>query len=105
MKRLIAGIVAGLMLALPLSASAQSISQDKVQHFGAGVAIDSAEKVIFPNWTPFERFLGVAAIAGGKEWYDHNHSDRHSAEWKDFAATCLGGLAGEGCIWLIHKTW
>jgi hypothetical protein len=104
MKRLIAGLVAGLVLALPLSASA-SIPQDKAQHFGAGVAIDATEAAIFPKWTPLERFLGVAAIAGGKEWYDHNHSDRHSAEWKDFAATCLGGLTGEGCVWLIHKRW
>lgn len=104
MKKLIAGIVAGLVLALPLFANA-SIPQDKAQHFGAGVVIDSAEAVIFPKWTPLERFLGVAAIAGAKEWYDSRHSDRHSAEWKDFAATCLGGLTGEGCIWIVHKTW
>jgi hypothetical protein len=105
MKRLIAGLVAGFVLALPLSASASAIDKDKAEHFGAGVAIDSAEAVIFPKWTPFERFLGVVAIAGAKEWYDRNHSDRHSAEWKDFAATCLGGLTGEGCIGLVHKTW
>ena len=105
MKRLIAGLVAGLVLALSLSCSATGIDKDKAQHFGAGIAIDAAEAVIFPKWTPFERFLGVAAIAGGKEWYDHNHSDRHSAEWNDFAATCLGGLIGEGTIWIVHKTW
>jgi len=105
MKKLIAGLTAGLVLALPLSASAGTIEKDKAEHFGAGVAIDAAEAVIFPKWTPFERFLGVAAIAGAKEWYDHNHSDRHTADWKDFAATCLGGITGEGCIWLIHKTW
>ena len=105
MKRLIAGLVAGLVLSLPLSAEASTIEKDKMEHFGAGVAIDATEAVIFPKWTPFERFLGVAAIAGCKEWYDHNHSDRHTADWKDFAATCIGGLTGEGCIWLIHKTW
>jgi hypothetical protein len=105
MKKLIAVIVAGLVLALPLSCQASTIDKDKAEHFGAGVAIDSAEAVIFPKWTPFERFLGVVAIAGAKEWYDRNHSDRHSAEWKDFAATCLGGLTGEGTIWIVHKTW
>lgn len=105
MKRLIAGLVAGLVLALPLSASAGTFEKDKAEHFGAGVAIDTAEAVIFPKWTPFERFLGVVAVAGAKEWYDHNHSDRHSAEWKDFAATALGGATGEGCIWLVRKTW
>jgi uncharacterized protein YfiM (DUF2279 family) len=105
MKKLIAVIVAGIVLSLPLSASASAIEKDKAEHFGAGMAIDTAEAVIFPKWTPFERFLGVAAIAGAKEWYDSRHSDRHSAEWKDFAATCLGGLTGEGCIWIVHKTW
>lgn len=105
MKKLIAVIVAGLVLSLPLTAEASAIDKDKAEHFGAGVAIDTAEAVIFPKWTPFERFLGVVAIAGAKEIYDRNHSDRHSAEWKDFAATCIGGLTGEGCIWLIHKTW
>ena len=75
-----------------------------MEHFGAGVAIDAAESVIFPRWTPFERFLGVATIAGCKEWYDSNHSG-HSAEWGDFAATCIGGLTGEGAVWLVHKDW
>lgn len=49
MKKLIAGIVAGLVLALPLSASAGTIEKDKAEHFGAGVAIDTAEAVIFPK--------------------------------------------------------
>jgi hypothetical protein len=105
MKRLIAAITAGLVLSLPLSCQASTIDKDKAEHFGAGVAVDAAEAVIFPKWTPFERFLGVVAIAGAKEIYDHNHSDRHSAEWKDFAATCLGGLTGEGAIWIVHKEW
>ena len=40
MKRLIAGLVAGLMLALPLSASAQGIGEDKYKHAGvAGVFV------------------------------------------------------------------
>lgn len=104
MKRLIAAMVAGWVLALPLSASASAIDKDKMEHFGAGVAIDAAESVIFPRWTPFERFLGVAAIAGCKEWYDSNH-DGHSAEWGDFAATCIGGITGEGVVWIVQKTW
>ena len=104
MKRKIAAIVAGLVLALPLSASASTIDKDKAEHFGAGVAIDATEAVVFPKWTPFERFLGVVAIAGAKEIYDHNHNG-HSAEWEDFGATILGGMTGEGAIWLIHRTW
>ena len=105
MKRLIAGIVAGLVLALPLSASASTINKDKAEHFAAGMGIDYVGAALCPKSTPFERFLAVAVVAGLKEVYDHNHSDRHSAEWKDFAATCLGGLTGEGAIWLIHKEW
>ena len=105
MKKLIAAITAGIVLSLPLSAEASAVDKDKAEHFGAGMAVDYAEAALFPHWTPFERFLGVVAIAGAKEIYDHNHSDRHSAEWKDFAATCLGGLTGEGTIWLIHKEW
>jgi hypothetical protein len=105
MKRLIAGLVAGLVLSLPLTAEASAIDKDKMEHFGAGIAIDGVGAALCPKSTPFERFLAVAVVAGLKEVYDHNHSDRHSAEWKDFAATCLGGLTGEGCIWLVHKTW
>ena len=84
---------------------AAGIDQDKAQHFGAGVTIDAVEAVAFPKWTPLERLLGVAAIAGAQEWYDHNHSRSHSAESKDFAATVLGGMTAEGCVWLICKTW
>lgn len=103
MKKIVAFTAAVLMLGQQLCYGA-GIDQDKAQHFGAGVAIDMTEAALFPKWTPFERFLGVVAVAGCKEWYDHNHSG-HSAEWKDFAATCLGGMTGEGTIWLVHKTW
>lgn len=89
---------------IPSSCYASSIDKDKGEHALAGFAIDTAESAIFPHWTPFERFLGVAAIAGCKEWYDSNH-DGHSAEWGDFAATCIGGLTGEGTVWLVHRTW
>ena len=105
MKRLIAVITAGLVLALPLSASASAFEKDKAEHFAAGMMIDYVGAAMCPKSTALERVLAVAVVAGAKEWYDHNHSDRHSADWKDFAATCIGGLTGEGCIWLIHKEW
>lgn len=104
MKKRICAMMAALMM-MPSFCCASAIEKDKAEHFGAGVAVDYAEAALFPKWTPFERFLGVVAIAGAKEIYDHNHSDRHSAEWKDFAATCLGGLTGEGTIWIVHTTW
>jgi hypothetical protein len=54
MKRLIAGLVAGLVLAPPLSTSASAIEKDKVEHFGAGMAVDYAESALFPKWTPLD---------------------------------------------------
>lgn len=57
MKKLIAIIAAVLMLGQSLC-YAGGIEKDKAEHFGAGVAIDTAEAVIFPKWTPLERFLG-----------------------------------------------
>ena len=104
MKRLIAGLVAGLVLALPLSAEASAIEKDKAEHFGAGMAVDYAEAALFPKWTPLERFLGVVAIGGAKEWYDHNHPSRHSADWGDIAADAVGAVSAEGTIWLVHKS-
>lgn len=103
MNKAIAVIGTVLML-IPSSCYASSIDKDKGEHFAAGMAIDMVESGVFPHWTPFERVLGVAVVAGCKEWYDSNH-DGHSAEWGDFAATCIGGLTGEGTVWLVHKTW
>jgi len=102
--RFIVAIMAAVLMLGQSLCYASSIDKDKGEHFAAGMAIDTAEAAIFPKWTPFERFLGVAAIAGCKEWYDSNH-DGHSAEWGDFAATCIGGLTGEGTVWLVHRTW
>lgn len=104
MKKRICSLMAVLML-VPSIYCASAIDKDKMEHFYAGVAIDGVGAVLCPNSKPFERFLAVAVVAGLKEVYDHNHSDRHSAEWLDFTATCLGGLTGEGCIWIVHKTW
>jgi uncharacterized protein YfiM (DUF2279 family) len=107
MKKLIAAMVAGLMLALP-SASAQSIPSDKAQHIGASAAIGLvlAETKPFKKWKPWQRVLfNVCVIGGAKEWYDSRHPSSHSAEWGDIAADVVGAASAEGVVWLVHKTW
>jgi hypothetical protein len=108
MKKLIAGLVAGLVLALPLSASATGIDKDKAQHIGACYAAELTlrEMKPFRNWKPWQRVLFTTVVIGGaKEWYDHNHPSSHSAEWGDIAADFIGASGAEGTIWLVHKTW
>lgn len=110
MKKLVASVVAGLMLALPLSAQAGGINihQDKAQHIGASAAIGLvlAETKPFKRWKPWQRVLfNVVAIGGAKEWYDSRHPGSHSAEWGDIGADFVGAASAEGTLWLIHKTW
>jgi hypothetical protein len=88
MKHLIAGITAGLMLALPLTANAASISDfpaDKAAHFGVSYVIcDQLERNCGFNkfWAGFT----TLAIGAAKEALD-DHWDGG-----DFAADCAGVL-------------
>ena len=109
MKRLIAVITAGIVLSLPLSASAGiSNNHDKVAHVGASAAVGvfMAKNKPFCKWKPWQRVLAnVAVVGGGKELYDHKHPSKHSAEWGDIAADAVGAVSAEGVVWLVHKTW
>ncbi len=108
MKRLIAGIVAGLVLALPLTASASINNHDKAAHIGASTAVGIvlAQNKPFNKWKPWQRVLfNVVVIGGGKEWFDSRHPNRHTAEWGDIAADAVGAVSAEGVVWLVHKTW
>lgn len=100
--------MAGLVLTLPLSASAQGIHHDKAQHIGASYAAELTlrEMKPFSKWKPWQRVLFTTVVIGGaKEWYDHNHPSAHSAEWGDIAADAIGAAGAEGTVWLLHKTW
>lgn len=108
MKKLIAAITAGLVLALPLSAEASMNNHDKAAHIGASAAagIVLAQNKPFCKWKPWQRVLfNVVVIGGGKEWYDSRHPSKHSAEWGDIAADAVGAVSAEGVIWFVHKTW
>ena len=83
------------------------VSDDKAAHIGASAAVGLvlAQNKPFCKWKPWQRALfNVAIIGGAKEWYDHNHPGRHSAEWGDIAADTVGAIGAEGCVWLIHKS-
>jgi uncharacterized protein YfiM (DUF2279 family) len=104
MKRLIAGLVAVLMLTpSPCYAS----SMDKALHISASAVTETvlAHNKPFCKWKPWQRSLfNVAVIGGGKEWYDSKH-DGHAAEWGDIAADAIGAVSAEGVVWIVHKTW
>ena len=73
--------------------------EDKRQHLYAGALIAglTSGATIPIRLTTGERFLvtmgAVTSIALAKEAYDRTCPDRHTCDWKDAAATVLGGLA------------
>jgi hypothetical protein len=103
MKKLIAGITAGLVLALPLTASAQSIAPDKQKHAGVGAALNLGLQAAGVKKETAWCIAGAVFI--GKELYDARHRDRHTPELADIGAGVAGVLVSEGCVWLIHKRW
>lgn len=86
-----------LILALTLSLNA-GVAGDKFMHAGAGFVIYVgclvATDVLHRSKENVWMCLIPVAVAGvGKEVYDHNHPDNHTAEWQDAAATMLIPLA------------
>jgi hypothetical protein len=103
MKKLIAVIVAGLVLALPLSASAQGIGEDKYKHAGVGAALNLGLQAVGVKKQTAWCITGAVLI--GKELYDARHRDRHTPELADIGAGVAGVFVSEGMIWIVHKTW
>jgi hypothetical protein len=100
MKRLIAGLVAGLVLALPLSASAQGIGEDKYKHAGVGAALNLGLQAVGVKKETAWCIAGAVFI--GKELYDARHRDRHTPELADIGAGVVGLIASEGMIRIVH---
>lgn len=93
-----------LLLTTPASAK---IQRDKYIHAGVCYAIEYTLKDVkpFSKWKPWQRALfTTAVIGGGKEWYDHNHPSKHSADWGDIAADAVGAFGAEGVMWIVHKS-
>jgi hypothetical protein len=100
MKKLIAGIVAGLVLALPLSASAQGIGEDKYKHAGVGAALNLGLQAAGVKKETAWCIAGAVFV--GKELYDARHRDRHTPELADIGAGVVGLIASEGMIRIVH---
>ena len=99
------GVLIGLLASMPLT-HAQGIGHDKYDHAVAcyGVEYTLSECKPFKAWKPWQRALFTTAVfGGGKEWYDHNHPEHHTAEWGDIAADAVGAFGAEGAFWLVHK--
>ena len=90
MKRLIAGLVAGLVLALPLTASAQGIGEDKYKHAGVGAALNLGLQAVGVKKETAWCITGAVLV--GKELYDARHRDRHTPELADIGAGVAGGI-------------
>ena len=104
MRRL--AIITAALLMLTPTVSAMTITHDKYDHVSAcyGIEMTLAQAKPFNKWKPWQRALFTTAIiGGGKEWYDHNHPNSHTASWSDIAADAVGAFGAEGTIWIVHK--
>lgn len=100
MKKLIAGMVAVLVLALPLSVNAQGIGEDKVKHAEVGAALNLGLQAAGVKKETAWCIAGAVFI--GKELYDARHRDRHTPELADIGAGVVGLIASEGMIRIVH---
>ena len=78
------------------------IPRDKILHFACSFAIELVLAAVLPSWLPWTRAaLNVILIGGGKELYDKQHPDKHTAEWQDLAADFIGAILGEVLVCMI----
>ena len=79
------------------------IPRDKMLHIGASFCIELVLAVVLPSWLPWMRAaLNVILIGGGKELYDKQHPDKHTADWLDLAADAVGAILGE-ILWAVIR--
>lgn len=79
------------------------IPRDKMLHIGASFCIELVLAAILPSWLPWTRAaLNVIFVGGGKELYDKQHPDKHTADWADLAADAVGAIAGEVAVVLFY---
>lgn len=79
------------------------IPRDKLLHAGASFAIELVLAAVLPSWLPWTRAaLNVVLIGGGKEIYDKQHPDKHTADWLDLVADAVGAILGE-ILWAVIR--
>jgi uncharacterized protein YfiM (DUF2279 family) len=78
------------LLALPVRADSWT-GPDKVQHAAVGAVIGAA--IAAASKDPLVGCAAATAVGLAKEVYDHNHPQKHTASFKDFAVT-----AAFGCV-------
>ena len=85
------------------------LGPDKALHLGAGVLAGAGATALAAElrWPGDPRLYGAAlscAAGAGKEAYDLAHRDLHTPSWRDFAVTCLGGLAATYTMgWMLSR--
>ena len=79
------------------------IPRDKLLHAGVSFLIELVLTAVLPSWLPWMRAaLNVILIGGGKEIYDKQHPDKHTADWLDLAADAVGAILGE-ILWVVMR--
>ena len=79
------------------------IARDKLLHAGASCIIEIVLGLALSSWLPWTRAaLNVVLFGGGKELYDKQHPDKHTADWADLVADAVGAIAGE-IIWAVIR--
>lgn len=71
-----------------------AIPYDKALHMLGGVVTFAIFNLLFGSAVAA---CAVVANAIGKEVYDHFHPLIHTCDWKDAAATMIGGIFGFVC--------
>lgn len=88
MKYFITGLVC--FLVLPTYADTWT-GRDKAQHAAVGAGIGAA--ITASTKDPMIGCAAAAAVGAAKEIYDHQHPQKHTASFKDFAVTSAFGCA------------
>lgn len=80
------------------------IHRDKLLHAGVSFLIELVLAAVLPSWLPWMRAaLNVVLIGGGKEIYDKQHPDKHTADWMDLVADAVGAILGEIFIAVVMR--
>ena len=104
-----AALAALILCASAASAQDRWIAPDKALHLAVGVVVGGGATALAAQLgAPGDPRLygaGLSCVAGAaKEAYDLAHRDYHTPSWRDFAVTCVGGLAATYTMgWMLSR--